>query len=377
MRSPETVLTPANRWIVSARYDLALFFGGAIASLAILALYFGVQVPIILLWWVWLLGFDGPHIAAAFTRTYADSQEWRTRSRLLLISLLTFAVGPVFLVLSLATHSELPFLLFLALSAFYGYYHIVRQHYGFLALYKAVNRDTGKPDFLIDQWSLYVGCWTPYFYLLLTHPKARELMRLGVAGPRGGLERAAVIGLIVLWVISILVFLGRALSRPRINAPKVAYWLVTVLLYGLIYFFIARFEPTYGSSNGPDQDFLLLSILVTLFHNIQYLGLVWLHNRNRYGGGDPAFGFASTLNRSAVRFLMGCGLFSVVYLLFACWTGVFPRCSVFAGGRIGPFTMSQIGLCLWWGLAINHYYLDQKIWRVRGDPVLKRNLGLA
>ena len=40
-------------------------------------------------------------------------------------------------------------------------------------------------------------------------------------------------------------------------------------------------------------------------------------------------------------------------------------------------TWNQIGLCLWWGLAMNHYYLDQKIWRIRGDDELKRSLRLA
>jgi hypothetical protein len=32
---------------------------------------------------------------------------------------------------------------------------------------------------------------------------------------------------------------------------------------------------------------------------------------------------------------------------------------------------------IWWGIALNHYYLDQKIWRIRGDERLKKNLGLA
>jgi hypothetical protein len=52
------------------------------------------------------------------------------------------------------------------------------------------------------------------------------------------------------------VFLARALTtRSRPNRPKVAYLLTTVLLYGL--------------STGPDQDFLLLSVLLSvLFYNV-------------------------------------------------------------------------------------------------------------
>ena len=89
------------------------------------------------------------------------------------------------------------------------------------------------------------------------------------------------------------------------------------------------------------------------------------------------FGPAAWLNRTYVRFLLAVFVFSIGYVALACWTGVFPHCTLFAGAHVGPFTASQVGLCLWWGLALHHYILDQRIWRVRGDPALKRNLGLA
>src|SRR5881628_3801516 len=117
------------RWIVSRRFDLGWFFGGAALSLAVVGLYFGVGLPILVLWWTWLLAFDGPHIAAAFTRTYLDREEWRARRGVLLRGLLIIAVGPLFLLLGLAMGSADPFQLFLGLATLYGYYHIVRQHY--------------------------------------------------------------------------------------------------------------------------------------------------------------------------------------------------------------------------------------------------------
>ncbi|HYO78216.1 MAG TPA: hypothetical protein VE010_17280, partial [Thermoanaerobaculia bacterium] len=102
------------------------------------------------------------------------------------------------------------------------------------------------------------------------------------------------------------------------------------------------------------------------------VGLVWFHNRNRYAERSH-HGPAHLVNRTLYAYLAVCALFSAaVYLTFACSTGVFPLCrwstSTFA---------SQIGLCLWWGLAMNHYYLDQKIWRISGDDALKRALRLA
>src|SRR5215467_10510787 len=96
-----SVLVEQPRWIVSPRYDLTWFFGGALVSVLVLGLYFAAGIPIVLLWWAWLLAFDGPHIGAAFTRTYLDAEEWRTRRRLLLMSLVSFAIGPIFLILNL------------------------------------------------------------------------------------------------------------------------------------------------------------------------------------------------------------------------------------------------------------------------------------
>src|SRR5438552_571890 len=134
-------VTAASRWIVSRGFDLAWFFGGAALSLAVLVLFFGAGAPVVLLWWIWLLAFDGPHIAAAFTRTYLDPDEWRARPAVLIAGLLAFAVGPAALLAGLALRSAGPFALFLGLATLYGYYHIVRQHYGFVALYRAINRD--------------------------------------------------------------------------------------------------------------------------------------------------------------------------------------------------------------------------------------------
>ena len=373
-----TVSAAPARWIVSRHFDLGWFFGGAGASLAVVALYFGVGVPILVLWWTWLLAFDGPHIAAAFTRTYLDRDEWRARPRVLLVGGLVFAIGPAFLLLTVATGSEGPFQLFLGLATLYGYYHVVRQHYGFLALYRAINHDTGRFDRRLDAWCLYVGLWAPYAYFILSHPRARRLVSPPPDGPVALAVEAAVAGVVGLWILTLLAFATRIVAtRGRTNRPKVAYLLTTVLLYGAIYFLIARFEPVYAQSSGPDQDFLLLSVLITLFHNIQYLGLVWFHNQNRYGAATPAGGPAWWINQSFVRFVAVCALFAPVYLLLACWTAVFPGCAIFGATAAGTATASQIGLCLWWGLALQHYYLDQKIWRISGDPVLKRNLRLA
>ena len=365
------------RWIVSRPFDLSLFFGGAGLSLLVLVLALVLRAPIVALWWIWLLAFDGPHIGAAFTRTYLDRQEWTRRPGILIGSLATFAIGPLALALAVVTRSDAPFLLFLGFATLYGYYHVVRQHWGFVSLYNARSGARDPEMIALDSATLYLGSWLPYAYFVLSHPRARALVGLPAVSEASLFGRTLLWGLVAVWAATIVRFAWFHLRRRSFGEPKVAYLLITVLLHGSIYFAISRFEPVYGSSNGPDQDFLLISILVVIFHNVQYLGLVWFHNRNRYGE-STGHGLAQLVNRSPLFFLGACALFSaVVYFGFACGTGVFPGCAPFADRRLGPVSWNQIGLCLWWGLAMNHYVLDQKIWRVRGDSELRHNLRLA
>ena len=372
-----SLTAPSSPWIVGRGYDLLWFFGGAALSLAILALYF-TGVPIVWLWWAWLLGLDGPHIAAAFTRTYLDREEWRQRPRLLAASLFfAFALGPATLLAGWATGSRGPFQLYLLGASLYGISHVVRQHYGFLALYKtkAGLKGTG---WHLDKWALYVGAWAPYFYLLLTHPRLRTVLRLpdpGAGSPGRFVQDGIALLFIALWLGALVLSFSRA--RGALRGPAGTYLVLTIALYGVVYFAIGPLEPTYAASNGLDQDFLLLAAVLTAFHNVQYMGLVWHYNRTRYHrAGDH--GWAQPLNATLARYAGACLIFSaVVYLGFACAAGVFPGCMILPGARLGPFTASEIGLCLWWGLAIHHYYLDQRIWRVRQDPVLRETLGLA
>lgn len=369
--------TLRSRWIVSREFDLSLFFGGAALSVFVLVLALVLRAPIVALWWIWLLAFDGPHIGAAFTRTYLDRQEWMRRPGVLVGSLATFVIGPLALLIGIVTNSDAPFLLFLGFATLYGYYHVVRQHWGFVSLYNARNGARDPAMIALDSATLYLGSWLPYAYFVFSHPRARALVGLTAGFEQSVAGRMLLWGLAAGWAITLVRFAIVHLRRRSFGEPKVAYLLITVLLHGAIYFGVARFEPVYSASNGPDQDFLLISILVVIFHNVQYLGLVWFHNRNRYGE-STGHGLAQMVNRSPVLFLGTCALFSaVIYFASACATGAFPGCAPFVDRRLGPVSWNQIGLCLWWGLAMNHYVLDQKIWRVRGDRQLQHDLRLA
>lgn len=360
------------RWIVSRGFDLAWFFGGAAIGLTAVALALMRWVPLIPLVWGVYLVIDGSHFAAAYTRTYADPVFLRERRALALGTLAAFAAGPLSLALGVAFRSDLPWLGFLAGSTMYAVYHLVRQHYGFLALYKSVNNDRG--DVVFDRWCLYLGCWLPYVHFLVTHPRARVAARLAAEPSLAESRLAAAIQ--AAWLVVVVAFVARAAVRARTVAvlQKVLYALSAFAMYAITYWAVARFEPFYQGATTPDQDFLLIAIMVSVFHGVQYIGLVWFHNKRRYSGAPPEHGAASWINRSLPRYLLVCLAITPVYWLVAYASGLFPGYQGLVGMKVGPVTANQLAICVWWGLAVHHYALDQYIWRVRKDAPLRKAL---
>ncbi len=368
MTEARAVLT-RSPWLVSPAFDVAFFFGGAgLGAGAVLAvLLLGVPVPVV--WWIWLLGFDGPHMMATYSRTYLDNRSWRERPKLLLGTLLAFAIGPLAVLASESAGRDEPFLLFVAVATGYGYYHVIRQHWGFLALYRAKSADRSRAGFLVDKWGLYVGCWAPYVAFLVTHDKTRAMF-----GFEGSAPPALAIPFIAAWVACLSLIVARAV-RERTGGAQTVYAAVVLLLHGAAYFIVARYEPVYSASSGPDEDFLLLTVMQSTFHAAEYIALVYIHNRSRYAASSS--GAACWMSASAARFLLVCLGFSIAYLFMASSAGVFPVIRSFAGKTIAGLSVNRLALSLWWGLALHHYVVDQRIWRIKEDHELRKHLGLA
>src|SRR5512133_3749730 len=146
------------RWIVNQGIDLGLVIGSALAGYVYLGLFTVLHVKISLLWWFWSVGFDGTHIFGTASRTYFDPGA-RSRDRRLLYGSLAFffSLGPLMV---LAGQKGLLALL----VGVWAYYHVVRQHYGFLVLYKVKNRDLAPRDNLLDRLFLGVMLIAPPFH---------------------------------------------------------------------------------------------------------------------------------------------------------------------------------------------------------------------
>lgn len=153
------------RWIINAREDLIWFVGSVASSYALLILYVSGVLPLIPMVAGWAILIDAPHVFGTLSRTYFDASEWKTRRRLLLGSLLFFIVGPALVLLGFG----LPFFF---VAALWAYYHLVKQHYGFMVLYKKKNNDLAPVDNALDRSLLMFAFNYPFVQFIASDPSA-------------------------------------------------------------------------------------------------------------------------------------------------------------------------------------------------------------
>src|SRR5436190_5709129 len=153
------------RWIISAPDDLVWFIGSVASSYALLGLYVTGIVPLVPMVALWAILIDAPHVFGTFSRTYFDRAERKNRARLLWGSLLFFAIGPVMVLAGAG-------FVFLFVAALWAYYHLVKQHYGFMVLYKKKNCDLARIDNVLDRLLLLFAFNYPFVEFIARDPQA-------------------------------------------------------------------------------------------------------------------------------------------------------------------------------------------------------------
>src|SRR5260370_8942798 len=165
------------RWIISPREVLVWFIGSVALRYALVILYVGGLLPVIPMVAGWAILIDAQHVFGTLSRTYFDRSEWKTRKRLLLGSLLFFIVGPAMVLLGFG-------FTFFFIAALWAYYHLVKQHYGFIVLSKKKNNDLAPVDNALDRWLLMFAFNYPFVAFIASDPSAMArvppILRSGV-----------------------------------------------------------------------------------------------------------------------------------------------------------------------------------------------------
>jgi hypothetical protein len=341
----------ASPWIISQRDDLCWFQGSVVAGLLLLALFvalpypagrdLGPAHPVILILFMWGVMFDGTHVWATYARSYLAPDEGSRVGIPQRRWWLLLALGPALALLDAALdiHGAL-FSVFLLGAYLWAYWHLVRQHYGFLMLYRA---RAGQGDLRarrLDALILWAGCLYPFVLFSLREPYQRSgLPQLLPAAwlPDARMALNVVFAVVMAAALTLLLTGRYEKLRP---GPR-HLLLVIVIGFHLLVFALL------------DQLLTILATL-TIFHNLQYHRIVWLHEAGK--GRRPMGG---------VMPYLGGGL-----LLGLLWYGLRVPGAV---AVTSPVLRNLIlGLC--WGVAFHHYLVDGRIWRVRRSPALAQAL---
>ena len=365
------------RWIISARDDLVWLIGSVLSSYLLLILYVKGILPLVPMVALWAILIDAPHVFGTFSRTYFDRTERRNRSRLLRGSLLFFAVGPIMVLAGAG-------LIFFFIAALWAYYHLVKQHYGFMVLYKKKNNDLAAVDNALDRLLLLFAFNYPFVAFVAQDPEARARVPATLLAGVNGLATILLVGTIVMAIAWVGRQVQRTITGQPLNIPKYLLLAAAIPMH-----WIVLLTPM------PHKPIAIVAIL-TIYHNLQYHRLIWFHNQKyiRTGSGsdrvtagtDPQvvstyppvtvdeqsplrqkYGAAELISRRLLYYIAFGILFGLIYQGPRQILGYISlkRGDGVAGAQ--SFA-TQLGISFLWGYAFIHYYLDSKIWRIRRDP---------
>ncbi|MBZ4420205.1 hypothetical protein [Myxococcus sp. RHSTA-1-4] len=330
-------------WVRNPRFDLFFILGtaGLGCVFALAALVQPRLFPVLLAIDVWLLGYH--HVVSTYTRLGFDRESFQQHR---------FLVGVLPLLIFGATYALYRAGGVWPLMSLYFYWqgwHYLRQSYG---VSRILDRASRRPPAANP-----ATAWVLYLLPLagLAHRSAQgattflglELRLLPVPQWVDLVATAAVAALAVWGWLQ-----ARALRSGAGSPAQTLYVATHAGMFALGYYLIPRLETGWLGLN--------------VWHNAQYILVVWLYNNRRFGGRvSEQHRFLSTLSqgRRVLPYMAVClGLSAVLYLFLLRGLGWLP--------------LEAASLLLVQTLNFHHYIVDSLIWKVR-QPTVRRNLGLA
>ena len=346
------------RWIISGRDDLIWFIGSVVTSYALLVLYVTGMLPLIPMAAGWAILIDAPHVFGTFSRTYFDRTERQSRGRLLWCSLLFFAIGPLMVLIGAG-------FVFFFVAALWAYYHLVKQHYGFMVLYKKKNNDLARIDNALDRLLLLFAFNYPFVAFIAQDPEAMARVPVTLRGGVNGTALLLLIGTIALAVVWLARQIQRAVVGEPLDVPKYLLLAAAIPMH-----WIVLLTPM------PHKPIAIVAIL-TIYHNFQYHRLIWFHNQKYTSSneGRAKYGAAELISRRLILYIGFGVLFGLIYQGPRQFLGYLSLKN--GAASISDISLAtQLGISFLWGYAFIHYYLDSKIWRVRRDPNVGKALNM-
>jgi hypothetical protein len=172
------------------------------------------------------------------------------------------------------------------------------------------------------------------------------------------------------------VFLFRQIQRMRaglpVNLPKILFFIALIPLYAFINYSAAILTA----------PLIAFSAFVTIYHDVQYHGIIWFYSKNRYHkpGADKKYGLSVKISRTFVTYALSAIAMGVFLRFLGCAFEIHPGCGPFVLTSdtimFGNITTKELLYSVIIGIPLHHYFVDQYIWRPSKDKTLQKDLNL-
>ena len=309
---------------------LATGLGAAATVLAYPAVF-----AVLLIADLWLLGYH--HVVATYTRL-AFTKETLRRNRFLAIDLLLLMTAAT-LAIAFTAGAWVVATAFLYLQ----WFHYMRQGYGLARMYFRATPDgqvAGSRDLATDA----------VIYLVPVYGIAARSATMGdtflnLPVKVVVLPEAAITVLGLAAAAAGLIWLFR-------SSFSFARGTLDTLYAGFVLSHVAIFLVAYVGIEDANTGWLAINV----WHNLQYVLVVWMTNVKRFAGGiDPEARFLSRISqpgRIAIYFLSCLAISTVVYVVLGSFVAV-------VGGGLA------ITVGIYMGINFHHYIVDALIWKRR------------
>jgi Tfp pilus assembly protein PilF len=346
--SPTAAARRPNLWILDSWRDLILYVCTPLLLVPIFIAAQGFWSAEDIYLVVAAFGAMGHHLPGMI-RAYGDRalfQRFRWR----------FICAPIFLVVVCAAFSLWDLKGIVLVAFIWGVWHGMMQTYGFCRIYDAkvgsFANTTRRIDFAL------CGIWFATAVLLSPQRMTDTLETYYSAGGPfipPALLRAGQQGLLALAVLVSAVFLANFIwmwSSGKRPSPVKLVLLITSIAF-------------WWYCNNIVASVLVGIALFEVFHDVQYLSLVWIYNRKRVESDDSIGGFMHFVFRRS-------GALVGVYIgLVLAYGGM-----SLSKSYVGIEAVKRILTGVVTASALLHFYYDGFIWKVR-EKSTRQSLGIA
>jgi len=289
---------------------------------------------------LWLLGYH--HVVATYTRLASDRQTFNA-NRFLALDLLVIVVAAT-LALAFTAGAWVVASAFLYLQ----WFHYMRQGYGISRMFYRAKSATQSPSAgpLARDWTTDLVIYLVPIYGIAQRSATTGDMFLNMPvkalvlpGPMMFALGSAAGAAVGVWGLRVV----RDMMRGQLDVAHTMFVASHVLIFQLAYVVI----------DDGNAGWLAINV----WHNMQYVMVVWMINAKRYAKGiDPSARLLSTISqpgRVALYFATCIAISTVIYLGLARVTPL-----VLGGGLA-----ATVGVYM--GINFHHYIVDALIWKRR------------